>query len=98
MPARYGVISQETAEAMARATRDALDADIGIGITGIAGGHEVEGQPPGTMHLALAHADGVEYSHSRYYQGRDAAKRRAVLQALTLLRRFLMARAQEQSQ
>ncbi len=94
IPTIHGVISQETAEAMAQAARAALRADIGIGITGIAGSNEVEGQPPGTMHIALADADGVEYVHSRYYQGREAAKRRAVLQALTLLRRHLMARAQ----
>jgi hypothetical protein len=36
----------------------------------------------------------VEYVHHRYYQGRTAAKNRAVLQSLTMLRRYLMARAQ----
>ncbi|MBM3140744.1 MAG: competence/damage-inducible protein A [Chloroflexi bacterium] len=92
--AMHGLVSRETAEAMAQAARARLHADLGLGITGIAGGEEVEGQPPGTMHIALADADGVEYSHSRYYQGREAAKRRAVLQGLTLLRRYLMARPQ----
>ena len=32
--AEYGVYSEETAEAMARACRKAFDADIGIGVTG----------------------------------------------------------------
>ena len=32
----------------------------------------------------------IEYSLSQYYQGRSAAKRRAVLTALTLLRTYLM--------
>ena len=89
----HGVISKETAEAMAETARTRLRADIGIGITGIAGGTEVEDQPPGTMHIALADGSGIEYSHSRYYKGREAAKRRAVLQALSLLRRYLMSRA-----
>ena len=88
-----GVISEETATAMAIAARVKLGSDIGIGITGIAGGEEVEGQPPGTMHIALAdEQNNVTYSHSRYYQGRDAAKRRAVLTALTMLRQHLMKR------
>ena len=88
-----GVISEETATAMAIAARVKLVSDIGVGITGIAGGEEVEGQPPGTMHIALAdEQNNVTYSHSRYYQGRDAAKRRAVLTALTMLRQHLMKR------
>ena len=88
-----GVISEETATAMAIAARTKLRSDIGIGITGIAGGEEVEGQPPGTMHIALAdEKNNVTYSHSRYYQGRDAAKRRAVLTALTMLRQHLIKR------
>ena len=89
----HGVISRETAEAMAVAARARLGVDLAVSITGIAGAEEVEGQPPGTMHLALASADGVEYSTFRYYQGREQAKRRIVQQALTMLRRYLMDRA-----
>jgi len=91
----HGVISRETAEAMAAAARERLGASLGLGITGIAGGSEVEGQPPGTMHIALTDGEHVEYSLTRYYQGREAAKKRAVLNALTLVRNFLMARAAE---
>ncbi len=91
----HGVISRETAEAMAAAARTRLGASLGLGITGIAGGNEVEGQAPGTMHIALTDGEHTEYSLTRYYQGRDAAKKRAVLNALTLVRNFLMARAAE---
>jgi nicotinamide-nucleotide amidase len=95
IPAMHGVISRETAEAMAAAARTRLGASLGLGITGIAGGNEVEGQPPGTMHIALTDGEHTEYSLTRYYQGREAAKKRAVLNALTLVRNFLMARATE---
>ncbi len=88
----HGEISQQTAEAMAKVARERLGADIGMGIAGIVGNEEVEGQPPGTMHIAIDDGEGVEYSHSRYYQGREAAKRRVVLQALSQLRRYLMTR------
>jgi nicotinamide-nucleotide amidase len=90
---RYGVISRETAEAMATAARDRLKVDIAISVTGIAGGSELEGQAPGTMHIALYDGSEVAYSLTRYYQGREAAKKRAVLNALTLLRNYLMQRA-----
>lgn len=93
IPTMHGVISRETAEAMAQAARSRLHASLGLGITGIAGGTEVEGQPPGTMHIALYDGEEVTYSLTRYYQGREAAKRRAVLMALTLLRNYLMKRA-----
>ena len=90
IPAMHGVISRETAEAMAKAAREQLDADLGIGLTGIAGGDEIEGQPPGTMHIALTDGERVEYHTYSYYQGRDAAKRRATTVALDLLRRYLL--------
>ncbi len=86
----HGVISPQTAEAMARAARERLGADIGISVTGIAGTTDVEGQPPGTMHLALADATSVRTHSYSYYQGRDAAKRRAVTEALSLLRTYLV--------
>ena len=92
--AMHGLVARETAEAMAKAARERLHSDLGVGITGIAGGDELEGQPPGTMHLALWDGDTMEYSHSRYYQGRAMAKSRAALQTLTLLRDYLMSRAE----
>jgi nicotinamide-nucleotide amidase len=92
--AMHGLVSQQTAEAMARAARERLHADLGVGITGIAGGDELEGQPPGTMHLALWDGEEMRYNHSRYYQGRAVAKSRAVLQTMSLLREYLMQRAE----
>jgi nicotinamide-nucleotide amidase len=85
----HGVISQATAEAMAHAARARLGADVGLGLTGIAGASEVEGQPPGTMHIAVTDGTRTDYRHYAYYQGREAAKRRAVTEALNLLRAFL---------
>jgi nicotinamide-nucleotide amidase len=50
----HGVISIECARAMARAAREQTGADIGIGITGVAGPDTQEGHPVGTMHIALS--------------------------------------------
>jgi nicotinamide-nucleotide amidase len=88
----FGVISIECARAMARAAREQTGADIGIGITGVAGPDSQEDKPVGTMHIALDDGlggDGMSYT---FAQSRDAIKRRAVTSALQLLRRSLLAR------
>lgn len=89
--AQHGLYSRETAEAMAHAARRALDADLGVGLSGIAGPDALEGQAPGTMHLALTDGTRTEYRVTRFpYQGREAIKRRAVLDTLSLLREWLL--------
>lgn len=89
---QFGVISSECAVEMARVARQNLLADYGIGITGVAGGAEFEGKPPGTMHIAVHDGTSAQPLSYTYYQGRIATKRRAVTSALFLLRRALMAR------
>lgn len=89
--ARHGLYSRETAVAMAEVARRRLDADLGIGLSGIAGPEVLEDQPPGTMHIAVTDGERVEYRVTQFpYQGRDATKRRAVLQALSMVREWLM--------
>ena len=85
----HGAISRETAEAMASAARERLGADLGLGLTGVAGEEPVEGRPPGTMHLALTDGERTAHETWAYYQGREAAKRRATTVALDLVRRYL---------
>ncbi len=88
---QHGVISAECAMAMARAARDRLGADVGVGITGVAGPDPQDGQPPGTVHIGLDSGFEVPQSLSyQFAQGREAVKRRAVTIALTLLRRTLL--------
>lgn len=88
---QHGVISSEVAGDMARAARLSLEADLGIGITGVAGPDEMEGHPPGTMHIAVHDGRAPETITYRFYQGRAATKRRAVTTALFLLRRSILA-------
>lgn len=78
----HGVVSPEVAEDMARACRARLGADLGIGITGVAGPDELEGQPVGRVHIGLASREGV-FSHSRRFPPqRPLVKQRAAVQAL----------------
>ncbi|MCI0818018.1 MAG: competence/damage-inducible protein A [Chloroflexi bacterium] len=87
----HGLISSETAGEMARAAREALGADYGVGVTGIAGPDAVEGKPPGTIHVAIHDGTRAETITYTYNQGRVVNKRRAVNASLFLLRRTLLA-------
>jgi nicotinamide-nucleotide amidase len=87
----FGVISQETAKAMAQAVREHLRTGWGIGITGVAGPEPQEGKNPGTVHIGVAGPGGeVGVISMSMNQGRAAVKRRAVTTALLLLRRALI--------
>jgi PncC family amidohydrolase len=87
----HGVISAECARDMARAVRERVQADVGIGITGVAGPDPQEDKPPGTVHIGLdagfSSPQGISY---QFAQGRQAVKRRAVTTAIALLRRTLL--------
>jgi len=88
--AKHGVISAECAEAMARAARERLGADVGIGVTGVAGPDPQEDKPVGTVHITVAVGEKPPRTVSYVFpQGREAVKRRAVTTALALLRREL---------
>ncbi len=88
--AGHGTVGPEVAAAMAKAARLRLEADIGIGITGVAGPAEVEGKPVGTVHIAID-AEGKRGSLSVLYPPRrQEIKRRAVFSALFKLRQFLL--------
>jgi nicotinamide-nucleotide amidase len=87
----HGVISGECAREMARAARSMIAASVGVGITGIAGQEEQEGKPSGTIHIATDAIWEAPRTMSYVFpQGRDAVKRRAVTQALFLLRQSLL--------
>jgi PncC family amidohydrolase len=88
--AEHGVISPECAKEMARVARVALGADLGVGITGVAGPDEQEGKPVGTMHVAVHDGVDAHLISYQFAQGREAAKRRAVTVAFQLLRRVLL--------
>ncbi len=87
---RHGAVSSQVVEAMATAARLRLHADFGIGITGVTGPDELEGKPPGTVYIGLAHGGGNESSNQRFpANNRGLVKRRAVTTALLALRRIL---------
>jgi nicotinamide-nucleotide amidase len=88
--ARHGAISPEVARDMARVARERLEADIGVGITGVAGPTEDEGKPVGTVHTAIDDGRETRLVLGQYPPLRHQVKRRATYNALFELRRTLV--------
>ena len=90
--ARVGAVSEEVAAALADGARAALDADVGVGVTGIAGpGGATEDKPVGLVWLSVSHRDGRRVTRSVTLPGTRADIRdRATTVALHLVRRLLL--------
>ena len=86
----HGAISPEVACAMAEAVRHRLGADIGVGITGVAGPDAVEEKPVGMVHIAIDDGKEKRLIRGVYPPMRYEVKRRATYHALFELRRTLL--------
>jgi len=86
----YGAVSEEVALAMAKGVRTALNATIGLSVTGIAGpGGETPDKPIGLTWIGLS-APGYERAWKYVWQGnRIENKEFSAEQALKLLVEFL---------
>ncbi|PIS19403.1 MAG: damage-inducible protein CinA [Zetaproteobacteria bacterium CG12_big_fil_rev_8_21_14_0_65_55_1124] len=82
---KYGAVSREVAEAMARAGSDATHACVAVsGIAGPGGGSE--DKPVGTVWIAAALPDGTVHSACHHFPGsRAEVRNRTVVHALHLL-------------
>jgi nicotinamide-nucleotide amidase len=88
---KYGAVSHQVAEEMAEGGRKALNADICIADTGIAGpGGATPDKPVGLFYLGLAHKSGT-FSQRHVFSGdRLQNKQSAAEAALSWLREFLL--------
>jgi nicotinamide-nucleotide amidase len=87
---QHGAVSPEVAEAMAEAARLRLEADIGVGITGVAGPDKLEGKPPGIAYIAICDSRGKRSIKGNYPPRRPEVKRLATAHTLFLLRQRLL--------
>lgn len=88
-----GAVSRETVLEMARGTRKALNTDIGVSVSGIAGpGGGTPEKPVGTTWIGLVAADG-EWAKLNHFSGeRSQIKQAAADAALQLLLDYLEGR------
>jgi nicotinamide-nucleotide amidase len=89
----HGAVSEPVAQAMAAGARARTGAEIGVGITGIAGpGGGTEAKPVGTVWIA-ADVNGERRTlHSVFWGNREEVRYRAAQAALDLVRRMLTGR------
>jgi nicotinamide-nucleotide amidase len=87
--AERGAVDPLVAAAMARGVRDRLGADWGLATTGVAGPEPQDGQPVGTVHVALAGPDGVAALPLALAGDRTAIRSATVAAAIDLLVRTL---------
>jgi nicotinamide-nucleotide amidase len=94
---RFGAVSTEVAEALAEGAAARLHADIGIGITGVAGPDGgTEEKPVGLVCFSVALRDGERITRSaRLPGGRSDVRDRSTTVALHLLRRLLRGEADD---
>jgi len=86
----HGAVSEEVARAMATGARTRLEADWGIGITGIAGPTGgTEDKPVGLVHWAVAGPSGVWAAHRVFPGDRSVVREWSLNSSLDLLRRRL---------
>ena len=83
--AAEGPVSAHVAAALAAGARDRLGATYGIGVTGVAGPDPQNGQPVGTVHLAVAGPAEGEVRSLRCEGDREQIRAQAVAEALSLL-------------
>lgn len=87
----FGAVSEPVARSMAAGVRQRLEADWGIGITGIAGpGGGSDEKPVGTVHVALAGPASVDHRRVRLPGDRERIRWQASQLALEMLRRRLL--------
>ena len=87
---KYGAVSHQVAEEMAREGRKALAVDICLADTGIAGpSGTTSGKPVGLFYIGLSHQAGI-YSRKHLFHGdREQNKQDAAEAALAWLKEYL---------
>ena len=90
--AKYGAVSEHTAAYMAVGVRKLSGADIGIGITGVAGPGASESKPVGLVYIALADRHNIWVRKTTLGHGnseREKVRRNSARTALDLVRRYI---------
>lgn len=87
----FGVVSPECAIEMAEKSRKLFNADIGVGLTGVAGPSSMEGQIPGTVWVGISYQNKKSFAkHYHFGYKRNKNRELTVVHALDLVRRVIL--------
>lgn len=94
---KFGAVSSEVAEQMAAGVAKALGADVGVGITGIAGpGGGTEEKPAGLVYISVYYNGKNVTRKMQSRLGRDRVRNQAASTALDMVRRHVLAEGQKE--
>lgn len=86
-----GEVSDAVARAMAEGARSLFRADLGVGITGIAGpDSDLSGSPVGLVYVAVSSPDLCDSMELNFGGGRRAVKERSAQIALDMIRKIVL--------
>lgn len=84
------VVSETAAAQMAQGAKDLLSADVGLALTGVAGPDQQDGQPVGTLCVAVVLPDGQVHTKTFVLPGqREQMRQMSVISSLDMLRGLL---------
>lgn len=83
---KFGAVSKQTAEEMAKGALRALGVDFSVAVTGIAGpGGGTPTKPVGLVYISVASKNGVTVTENHFSGDRQAVRLQTVEKALSLL-------------
>ena len=83
---RYGAVSEPVAKAMAEGARKALDADMAVSVTGLAGpSGDNYGHPVGTVFVGYSDSDGTKVKHCLFSGDRESIRNQTIETALEFI-------------
>lgn len=85
------VVSEAAAREMAEGARQVLGSDLALAVTGVAGPTEADGEPVGTVWIAVADASSTVAKRIFRPGSRDRVRQMTAISAMDLLRRHLLA-------
>jgi len=84
---KYGAVSEQVAQAMAKGARKKASTDFAIAITGIAGpAGASEQKPVGLVYISVDSDNGCDTKHQLFFGDRESIQLRAAQTALNMLR------------
>jgi CDP-diacylglycerol--glycerol-3-phosphate 3-phosphatidyltransferase len=83
---KFGAVSREVAEQMAKGARSRFGTDLAVGVTGIAGpDSDGTSKPVGLTYVAVASAERTSSSEFNFHGDRESNRRQATAEALRML-------------
>lgn len=88
---KYTVVSDQVAKEMAQKSAQTMDADIGVGLTGVAGPDALEGNPVGTVFIGVFNVlnSNLKVKEFHFSGDRNSIRLKSVIAAFALVEEII---------